>query len=329
MQDLKGKVAIVTGASSGIGAATAQALAEAGCDVALAARRKERLNELAAALERQYRVRAFAIPTDMTERTQIERLVENVERELGGVDILINNAGLGLYGSVSEGSEADLRYVFDVNYFAAVAMIQAVTPAMRRRGGGTIVNVSSIMSKFTMPQMGMSGAAGGYSASKAALDQMSAAARMELAVDNIHVITLRPGRTASEFDRHFRVEGGEAADQGSARSGYVPPTPAERVGQRIVTAIRRGEREVYVSWRDRLIVMLITGMPGIYEWTMKQLYRRRVGGTNARRMENQLTGIDNAQATRDPRADNWIGAALLAAVGVALVAALIPRKCTE
>ena len=329
MQDLNGKIAIVTGASSGIGAAAAQALAAAGCDVVLAARRQERLDKLAAAIERHYPVRALALATDVTDHTQIERLVARTEEELGGVDILINNAGLGLYGSVSEGSEPDLRYVFDVNFFAAVAMIQAVTPAMRRRGGGTIVNVSSIMSKFTMPQMGMSGAAGGYSASKAALDQVSAAARMELAADKIHVITFLPGRTASEFDRHFRVEGGEAADQGPARSGYVPPTPAEQVGRRIVTAIQRREREVYVSWRDRLIVMLITGVPGLYEWAMKQLYRRRVGGTSARRMGNQAIDIDNAQATRDPRADNWVGAALLAVVGVALIAALIPRKYAE
>jgi short-subunit dehydrogenase len=329
MQDLRGQVAIITGASSGIGAATAQALAQAGCDVALAARRQDRLDKLAAAIERQYPVRALALATDVTDRTQVERLMARVEEELGGVDILINNAGLGLYGSVSEGSEADLRYVFDVNFFAAAAMIQAVTPAMQRRGGGTIVNVSSIMSKFTMPQMGMSGAAGGYSASKAALDQISAAARMELAADNIHVITLLPGRTASEFDRHFRVEGGEAADQGPARSGYVPPTPAEQVGRRIVTAIRRREREVYVSWRDRLIVMLITGMPGPYEWAMKRLYKRRVGDANARLARSQSAGMDDAPPARDPRANNWIGAALLATVGVALIAALIPRKYAE
>ena len=326
MQELQGKVAIVTGASSGIGAATAQALAEAGCDVVLAARREERLRELAIAIEREYGVRALVVPTDVADRGQIERLVKRTEEELGGVDILINNAGLGLYGSVSEGAEADLRYVFDVNFFAPVALIQAVTPAMRRRGGGTIVNVSSIMSKFTMPQMGMSGAAGGYSATKAALDQISAAARMELAADNIHVITVLPGRTASEFDRHFRVDGGEAADQGPARSGYVPPTPAERVGERIVTAIRRGEREVYVSWRDRLIVLLITGMPGLYEWAMKQLYKRRRG----KRAIAPTTRSPAADSTpRDPRANNWIGVSLLAAVGIALVAVLIPRKRVE
>lgn len=271
------RVAIVTGASSGIGAATARALAQQRAHVVLAARRQEQIVALAAELAGAYAVRTLAVPTDMSRPEEITHLVDRTLAEFGRVDILVNNAGLGLQGDVADLAAADLRYLFDVNVFGAVQAMQAVIPPMRSQRSGVIVNISSILGKVVVPSLGMVGSSAGYTASKYALNAFSAAARMELRSAGIHVITVLPGVTASEFNHHFLV-----TDRGQPRrvrrtGSLMGVVPAERVAARIVRAIARREREVYITLKDRLFVLAATAAPGLFEWAMGVMRGRRVG----------------------------------------------------
>ena len=271
MQKLTGQVAIVTGASSGIGAATADALAAQGVHVVLAARRLDRLQRLAGELSNQYGVRALAVPADLSRRIDIDRLVEETLRVLGRIDILVNNAGLGLQGDLIALPEHQVRYLFDVNVYAPLLAMQSVAPIMARQGGGTIVNVGSILGKVAVPSLGGGGASAAYSASKFALDAFSAAARMELASQKIAVIAVLPGVTQSEFNDAFLLGNSRQPRPAPKTGGLLGVVPAERVAQRIVRAIAHGEREVYVTLKDRLVVAGATAMPGVWQWSLMQL----------------------------------------------------------
>ena len=275
-----GRVAIVTGASSGIGAATAHALAAAGAQVVLAARRTDRLEQLARELSGAFGAKAEVLATDMSRREDIARLVEHTLQRHRRIDILVNNAGVGLQGDVADLPERELRYLFDVNLFGPQLAMQAVLPQMRRQGEGAIANISSILAKVTLPSLGMVGSSAGYSGSKAALHAFSLAARMELASAGIRVITVLPGVTRSEFNEQFLV--GEGGAHSPARTSARPSgslmgiTPPERVAQAVLRGIDKNQREVYVTWKDRLFVWGAQAAPGLFEWSMIRLRARRL-----------------------------------------------------
>lgn len=278
-----GRVAIVTGASSGIGAATARALAAAGAHVVLAARRADRLQQLAGKLSAAYGIRTDVVVTDMSRREQIDGLIERTLERHQRIDILVNNAGLGLQGDVAVLSERELRYLFDVNLYGPQFAMQAAIPGMRRRGEGTIVNITSILAKVTLPSLGLVGSSAGYTASKAALHAFSLAARMELACDGIHVVTVLPGVTRSEFNEQFLLSHAAESIQGQTTGQRVKRptgslmgiTSPERVAQAILRGITHNHREVYVTWKDRLFIWGANAAPGLFEWSMIRLRARR------------------------------------------------------
>lgn len=258
--DLRDKVAIVTGASRGIGAAIAAELAMEGCHVVLAARSEERILALAERLHQLHGVRTLALAVDIADPDAVTAMVARTVAEFGGVDLLINNAGMGIYGSMDEVKMADLRHVFDVNFFGAIQAMQAVVPAMRRRGGGVIVNISSIVGKFASPL------GGGYTATKFAVEGASAAARAELKRDRIKVIVVRPGLTETEFSQNARVSVPGAEHRQGERHAPMRGISAEKVARRTVRAIQREEREIYISWFDRLLVLGSQLLPGLFAW---------------------------------------------------------------
>src|SRR5690242_9258669 len=182
--DLQNRVVIITGASMGIGAATAHEFARAGAQVALAARSAEPLAELARQIGSE---RALAIPADVSNRTQVDALVQQTLARFGRIDILVNNAGVGLAGPVATISPSDFERIFAINVLGPLCAMQAVAPHLRKPGGGLIINVSSMVTKLTIPTIG------GYRATKMALNAISDNARIELARDNIRVITVYPG----------------------------------------------------------------------------------------------------------------------------------------
>ena len=245
---LRGKVAVVTGASSGIGEATARELAWRGAAVVLVARSEEKL----ATLERRISAsggRVMCVPTDVSEAESVRAMVERVLSKFGGVDVLVNNAGLGLSGRVAELRAEDLRYVFEVNLIGALNCIQAVLPHMSP--GGRIINVSSVVGKRAIPKVG------GYCATKSALNALTDALRVEVAGKGVTVTSIYPGTTSTAFKENSRRTGDE--ERGWRPGGVTP----EKVAEKIARAAEKGDRDVYVTFRDRLFVAGTALFPGL------------------------------------------------------------------
>ena len=185
--ELKGKVALITGGSRGIGLRTARLFADEGCDVAICGRELDSLNETAAEL-RQKGVRVAAIQADVCKADEAALVVEQCIAQLGGIDILINNVGGATGGALFEATDEDWIYTFELNVFQIIRMIRLTAPHMRQRGGGSIVNISSI-SGWEAQLVGTAQ----YGASKAAAIFMGERLALELVHDNIRVNTVSPG----------------------------------------------------------------------------------------------------------------------------------------
>ncbi len=258
-ETLKGKVALVTGASSGIGEATARALAGRGAAVALAARNEERLGFLVREISAAGG-RALAVKTDVADKDSAKSAAERTVRKFGALDILVNNAGLGLSGRVAELRPEDLRYVFDVNLLGPLNCMQAALPHMRR--GGRIINVSSVVGKRAIPKVG------GYCATKFALNALSDALRVEVADRRgITVTSVYPGTTRTAFRENSRRTKDEKRGW---RPGGVTP---ERVAEKISAAAEHGGRDVYVTLSDRLFVAGTTLAPGLFDRVLRRWAR--------------------------------------------------------
>ncbi len=191
-QDWQGKLALITGASSGIGALAAQHLAQRGLRVVLVARRRARLEDLADEISRAGGC-ARVLPADLSLPEQRQFLFEQVQAQFGCPDVLINNAGLGWYGYFSEMDWQTLHDLLQVNVLAAVDLTRLFLPEMRERNSGHIINVSSIAG--SMPNQGIAL----YSASKSFLDAMTTCIYRELVGTRVHISSLRPGPVTTEF----------------------------------------------------------------------------------------------------------------------------------
>jgi NAD(P)-dependent dehydrogenase (short-subunit alcohol dehydrogenase family) len=224
--DLAGRVIIVTGASSGIGEATARLLHHAGARPVLAARRTDRLTALSDEL-----AGALAVPTDVTDPAQVRALVDAAVARHGRVDGLVNNAGASFHGQMEEVDLAAYLQLLQLNVVSVVAAIQAVLPVMRRHGGGRIVNISSGTTMIAPPGVGA------YAASKSAVNMLSTVARKELAADGIAVSLVLPSITATEFG------GGMFRGGATPRPGMVVHSP-EYVGRVVLRALRTGEERI-------------------------------------------------------------------------------------
>jgi NADP-dependent 3-hydroxy acid dehydrogenase YdfG len=226
VMDLTDTTVIVTGASSGIGAATARLLHEAGAHPVLAARRADRIEALGKGFDG-----ALAVPTDVTDSKAIRQLVDLTLDRHGRIDGLVNNAGVSLHESLDRLDLAEFGRVLDLNVISVVAMTQAVLPAMRAQGSGRIVNISSGTTRMALPGVGA------YAATKSAVNMLTAVARRELESDGIAVSLVLPSITATEFG------GGRYQPGQEARPGIVAHSP-EYVGRVIVRALRTGEERI-------------------------------------------------------------------------------------
>lgn len=253
--DPRNRVVIITGASSGIGAATARCFAAAGARLVLAARSAEALAQLAATLPQ-----AIAVPADVADPSACHRLVEQAVAAYGQVDILINNAGIGLTGPVTSLARADLERVLAVDLLGPIWLTQAVVPVMRAAGRGQIINVSSVLAVQPLPYLG------GYAAAKAALEQISNALRIELHGSGIVVTVVRPGTTRTDFNQRRLGSGRE-------RRRIAPPgVPPEAVARAILRAARTEPRLAYVSWIDRLALLVGRLAPGLVEAVLARAF---------------------------------------------------------
>ncbi|HEY0736510.1 MAG TPA: SDR family oxidoreductase [Herpetosiphonaceae bacterium] len=233
MQSVRNQVTIITGASRGIGRATARIFAAGGARVVLVARPSADLQALHTEL-RAAGAQVLALPTDVSDRAATTKLVERVIDEWQRIDIVINNAGVGIQANIAELSPDLLQRVLAVNLLGPLQLVQAALPQMRRQGSGMIVNVSSPVADLALPGVG------GYAMSKAALDALSDTLRREEYRSGIRVATVYPGRIATNFDR-ARIRVG-----GSQRVGRSPISgSAERVAQAILHGVERRRRVVY------------------------------------------------------------------------------------
>ncbi|RME82324.1 MAG: SDR family NAD(P)-dependent oxidoreductase, partial [Caldilineae bacterium] len=194
--DLTRRTIIITGASRGIGAATARVLATRPVSLALWARTADSLHLLTEELNSRPGVQALAIPVDVTSPEQVHRAAGQTEQHFGRIDILINNAGVGMRSPLATTDISLARQLFAVNFWGALTCIQAVLPAMKRQADGLILNVSSIIGRRALPYSGI------YCSSKAALNALSESLRVELNPYNIRVIDFYPGVTRTDFLRH-------------------------------------------------------------------------------------------------------------------------------
>jgi NADP-dependent 3-hydroxy acid dehydrogenase YdfG len=224
---LSDRVVVVTGASSGIGEATARLLHEAGAHPVLAARRADRLEALSKELDG-----ALAVPTDVTDPAQVKALVDATIERHGRVDGLVNNAGAGSHWRIEDVDPAAYVQLLNLNVVGVVNGIQAVLPHLRAAGGGRIVNVSSGSTRAARPGIGV------YAATKCAVNMLSEVARLELADDNIQVTLLLPSITATEFG------GGMFSDRTVVRPGGLIPQSPAYVGRVILRALRTGEARI-------------------------------------------------------------------------------------
>jgi NAD(P)-dependent dehydrogenase (short-subunit alcohol dehydrogenase family) len=253
-ETLKNKVAVVTGASSGIGEATARALARRGAAVVLAARNEEKLRFLAREVLATGG-RALAVKTDVAAEASVEAMVGRTIGEFGTLDILVNNAGLGLSGWVAELRPDDLRYLFEVNLLGPLRCVRAVLPHMPR--GGRVISVSSVVGKRAIPKVG------GYCATKSALNALSDALRVEVSERGITVTSVYPGTTRTAFRENSRRTKDEK--RGWRPQGVTP----ERVAEKIARAAEKGGRDVYVTLPDWLFVAGTSLLPGLTDRVLR------------------------------------------------------------
>ncbi len=250
---------LLTGASMGIGEAAARAFARQGARLALVARKRDRLERVAGEV-RALGGEAVVIPADLSLPEDTARVVPEAIAALGAVDVLVNNAGLGMASTFDQMKIDDLRYLMEVNLFSPVALMQAALPHFRAQGSGVIVNVSSVIGKIALPT------ASGYSATKFALNGISDASRVELEPDGIRIVTLCPGRVETPF--HDNVRGGLRRPK--APGGWQP----EAVADAIVAAAKDPPRERVLGLVNKVFVGLSRLSPGFTHWALGRAYAR-------------------------------------------------------
>ena len=223
---LNGKVAIVTGGTKGIGRAIAEALVGEQMNVCISARNESEIEEGVVSLNKLGAGKAIGLACDVRDHAQVKSLFERAAAELGGVDVLINNAGVGLFAPVVEMSPEDFRAVLETNLFGVFYCCHEAIPLMKQRGGGYIINISSLAGANPHPRMAA------YNASKFGLNGFSEALMQEVRHDNIKVSYIMPGSVNTEF-------GGDSP--GDQNSWQLQPDDIARV---VIDLLHHDERSL-------------------------------------------------------------------------------------
>ncbi|MFJ8666416.1 SDR family oxidoreductase [Streptomyces sp. NPDC093600] len=256
---VRDSVVVITGASSGIGRATALAFARKGCSVVLAARREEALEEVGRECERHRGAEALVVPTDVTDPGAVDDLARRAVQRFGRVDVWVNCAAVTVFGPFEETPLEDFRKVLDVNVMGYVHGARAALRVMRRQAGGTLINVSSIVGLVSQPYTHA------YGMSKYAVRALGASLRQELRLEKdkgIHVCTVLPATIDTPLFEH-------AANYTGRKPLAMPPVYSpERVARTIVELARVPRREVVVGPMGRSMVLESRIMPGMAERMM-------------------------------------------------------------
>lgn len=254
-RQLQEKRALVTGASGGIGRALAIELARAGGDLVLFARREDKLADVAAEIVK-FGCRAEVVVGDVTDADARWRALNTAQEKLGGLDLLVNNAGVSAHGRFADADPDRLRPIMETNFFAAVELTRAALPVLKSGREPIVVNIGSVLGRRGCPHKSE------YSASKFALTGFSEALRAELAPQGIDVLLVTAGPTDTEFFQHLLEEHGELP------WGEGKPVSPERVARATVRAIEQGSHEIVPSWRGWLMLTANRFFPRLVDRAM-------------------------------------------------------------
>lgn len=266
--DLHAKPIAITGASSGIGRATAVACARAGMLVAVMARRRDMLDEVVDEI-RSMGGRATAFAGSVDDPDACINFIGHAEKELGPLHAVFANAGFGFEKPVLSSSEAELRRIFEVNFWGSLNTIRPALPGMIERGRGHVLMCSSCLSKIGLPFYGP------YCATKACQDYFGRAMRHELWHKGVHVSTVHPIGTRTEFFETARVHSGEDLSMvANTRERFMQP--AERVADAVVKCLRKPRGEVWTCLSIRLAMAGSVVAPGFTDFMLARMTRKRL-----------------------------------------------------
>jgi uncharacterized protein len=266
MKSWEGKVALVTGGSSGLGRAIAQALVGRGADVVIAARDAARL-EAAAAELRQGGHQVLAVPADVTRQEDVERMLAKTIERFGRLDVLVNNAGRSARGEAIATTAEEFADMMDLNFIALVRCTRAAMPHLLE-SKGHLVNVGSLAGKTAARYMGA------YSATKYAVSGYSQQLRLELGPRGLHVLLVSPGPIARDEPRVYSAEKlaslppGARKPGGGVKVGLLRP---EKLAVQIVNACERRKPELVVPGRARLVFAISQLWPSLGDWIVRKM----------------------------------------------------------
>ncbi len=263
--DLRGQTIVITGASSGIGAATAIECARAGMNAVLSARRADRLDAVAGEV-RKAGAEAITVVGDVTEEGISDRMLDAAQERFGRFDVVFANAGYGLDREAIHVEDRQLRHIFDVNFFAAMELLSTAAKRLLAEGRkGHLLMCSSCVAKFTLP--GHSA----YSATKAAQSHVCRAMRIELEPHGIHVACVHPVTTTTEFFMASARESGKD-EVPTGPPGHAPGLFVQsprRVARAVVRCLRRPRAEIWTSHTVRAVAAAMTLFPGFMDVVMR------------------------------------------------------------
>jgi short-subunit dehydrogenase len=266
-RDLHGRRILITGASSGIGRALAQQLAPLGAKLVLAARSEDKLKALADELTSRDREGAVLIvPADITKEEDRQRLLEKTSAHLGGLDVLINNAGIASWAHFADSNEEILRQIMEVNFFAPAELIRKAIPILVNGTKPAIVNVSSMCGRRAMPAWSE------YSASKYALCGLTEALRGELARFDIDILLIVPGLTKSEFSQHF------LRSEGKAKIEYDKGMPPADVAARIIRGLQKNKTETWIGRDTQWMLRVNRWLPRFVDYMLARKVKKLYAG---------------------------------------------------
>ena len=257
-RDLRGQRILITGASSGIGRALTEELASLGARLAIAARSEDKLRELAKTLQTE----TLVLPGDVTKDADRRRFIEEAEKRFGGLDVLINNAGIASWAYFANSTEEILRQIMEVNFFAPAELMRLAIPVLTRGNQPAIVNIASMCGRKAMPAWSE------YSASKYALCGLTEALRAEFARFEVDVLLIVPGLTSSDFSQHLLRK------EGKAKIEFDKVMPPAKVAAAIVNSLRKSKRETILGRDARWMLRINKFFPRLTDWLLARKIKK-------------------------------------------------------
>ena len=282
-RDLKGMRVLVTGASQGIGKALAEAAARRGAKVIAAARSVELLNELAETVKKDGQT-LVVVQADVTKPEDRQKMVDAALQHFGGLDILINNAGIGATGHFADADPTILRTIMETNFFGTTETTRAFLPILKKGTKPAIVNIGSIVGKRALPARGL------YSASKFAVEGWSQAIRAELYKDGIDVVVINPGLTQTNFSKNMLEQ------KAKMQMDHLRGMTSEQVAEASLRAIEKGRNNLNLTFKGKLLLLVARFAPWVIDFFARKKVRELFADEIAQRRaaRQNAVGVSNA-----------------------------------